>query len=247
MSDIYIDTHCHLDLIKDIQKNPLVEDSPKIKSISVTNAPSFYEHNRMLFKDAQNIRIAVGLHPELINNFSDQIAIFEKALGTTRYVGEIGLDGSPQYKPLFDLQVEVFEKLLSLIAKADNKILTVHSRNAPGKVVELLTKHLRHTKCKVILHWYSGDLKSLKDAVAIGCYFSINHKMVTTAKGQQIIKALPIDKILTETDAPFSFDARMTTRLQSLQASITGISDILQIPESEVQRIIYSNFSKILS
>ena len=122
-------------MIKDIERNPLIEDVANIKSISVTNAPSFYEHNRILFKDAKNIRIAVGLHPELVSNFHDQIDVFEKSLETTRYVGEIGLDGSSQYRSVFDLQINVFEKILLLTGKADNKILTVHSRNAPGKII----------------------------------------------------------------------------------------------------------------
>lgn len=99
--------------------------------------------------------------------------------------GEIGLDGSAQFKPVFGLQCNIFGQILVLTAKANNKILTIHSRNAAAETIELLTKHISKTKCKIILHWYSGDLINLKKALEIGCHFSINHKMVGTAKGHK--------------------------------------------------------------
>jgi len=243
----YIDTHCHLDLFPDIQEAPLREDVDEIKTISVTNAPYLFAHNRKLFGDAKNIRIAIGLHPELASQFHDQINVLKSGLQDTKYIGEIGLDGSPQLSHTYPLQKKLFQDILLAVRKVDDKILTVHSRNAAFDTIALLNAHLKNSKCKIILHWYSGDLKNIEQANDIGCYFSVNHKMVTTKKGRDIIAKVPLERILTETDAPFTFDKTITNRLQSLSLTISELAKIHGNSHQEMQQIIYMNFHRLLS
>ena len=57
---------------------------------------------------------------------------------------------------------------------------------------------------KVILHWYSGSMYILKNAVERGYYFSINHQMILTNNGRKIINQIPMSQILIESDAPFT-------------------------------------------
>lgn len=238
----YVDTHCHLDLIKDIHKNPGVEDELPIKSISVTNAPFLFEPNMKLFVNSKNIRIALGMHPELVSQYYQQLDIFETKMSSTRYIGEIGLDGSTNHKMSFPLQKKIFENILSLVSVVDNKILTIHSRSAAGETIELLHKFLGKTNCKVILHWYSGTLSELQLAIKYNFFFSVNHKMVGTKKGQELINYLPIQNILTETDSPFTFDNSISTRLGSLKKTIEGISHLKRRPAEEIKTMIFENF-----
>lgn len=242
-----IDTHCHLDLFPDIARDPLQEDTDGIKTISVTNAPYLYEHNATLFANAKHIRIAVGLHPELAMQFSEQVGLFEATLGASRYVGEIGLDGSPRFAKTFDMQKEVFVKLLEAIRKAGSKIITVHTRNAATETIALLKQYLRGTGCKVILHWYTGDAADLKAAVGHGYYFSINHKMISTDKGKQLIRLIPKQQILTETDAPFTLDGIIKTRKQSLEATVRGLAALFSMTEDAVRELVYGNFQAVLA
>lgn len=242
----YVDAHCHLDLLKDIQLNVSKEDSLPVKSISVTNAPFIFEHSNRLFNGSKNIRVALGMHPELVSQYGNQIDLFTRMIDNTKYIGEIGLDGSTRFKESFDYQKKVLIEILRLCRKTDKKILTIHTRNAATETIELIKKHLFNSDCKVIFHWYSGSVDDLKVAIRNQFYFSVNHKMISTDKGKQIIMAIPKHLLLTETDAPFSFDQSIRSRLESLEKTVNGISAIRKTDISEMKDQIYNNFKSLL-
>ncbi|SEI70226.1 TatD DNase family protein [Dyadobacter koreensis] len=246
MSTIYIDTHCHLDLLKEIDKNPTQEDRLPIKSISVTNAPFLFKPNTILFAQSKNIRISLGLHPELVSTYHDQIDIFKQMLPLTKYVGEVGLDGSIEHRGNYMLQKKVFEEILVAAGAEDNKILTVHSRNAANETIELIHKHLKNTNCQVIFHWFSGNINELRSALKYGFYFSFNHRMVTSKKGQHLIAEIPKDAVLTESDAPFTFNNKIKNRLDSIKFSVKEGSKLYNIQEEEFKSVIYNNFKTML-
>jgi TatD DNase family protein len=242
----YVDAHCHLDLLKAIQLNIGKEDSLPIKSISVTNAPFIFEQSNRLFQGLKNIRVALGMHPELVGQYGNQIDLFCRMIDKTKYIGEVGLDGSARFKESFDYQKKVLIEILKLCKTSDKKILTIHTRNAATETIELVKKHLFKSDCKVIFHWYSGSIDELKVAIRNDFYFSINHKMISTDKGKQIITAIPKHLLLTETDAPFSFDQSITSRLKSLEKTVNGISAIRNTNSPEMKDQIYNNFKSLL-
>jgi len=243
----YIDSHCHLDLLKNIYQNPSIEDDLSIKSISVTNAPFLFQPNQKLFAQSKNIRVALGMHPELIPEYHQQLNLFEESIILTKYIGEIGLDGSSNHNLSYLMQKKIFENILSIISSTDNKVLTVHSRNASTETISLLYKFLKNTNCKIILHWYSGNLPELKEAIKYNFLFSINHKMTSTKKGYEIIEHIPLKNILTETDAPFTFDKKINTRLKSLETTIEGLSVQKKTTKEEMKSIIFDNFKELLT
>lgn len=246
MTPYYIDTHCHLDLIKNIQNNVVKEDSSPIKTITVTNAPSFFEPNNQLFAGCNNIRVGVGLHPELTIQFKQQLVDFPEHLNHTKYVGEIGLDGSARFKNTYDIQHYIFRNILSFLSNRDEKIVTVHSRNAARDVIDLLHDYRSIANNKIILHWYTGDESSLKRAADMGIYFSVNHKMLQSDNGLKILKNIPRKLLLTETDAPFTFDANIKSRMASLQFTYNIIAKTLKLDKNEVTEMVYNNFKSLL-
>jgi TatD DNase family protein len=54
------------------------------------------------------------------------------------------------------------------------------------------------------LHWFSGTLEETRRAVNMGCWFSVGPAMLRGVKGRRIIKELPKEKVLPETDGPFA-------------------------------------------
>jgi len=222
------------------------EDSSPIKTITVTNAPGFFEPNNQLFAGCKNIRVGVGLHPELAGQFEQQLVDFPKHLNHTKYVGEIGLDGSARFKNTYDIQYDIFRNILSFLSTRGEKIVTVHSRNAARDVIALLHEYRSVTNNKIILHWYTGDKSSLVRAADMGIYFSVNHKMLQSNNGLEILKTIPRKLLLTETDAPFTFDANIKSRLVSLQYTHKLISKTLKLDENEVCGMVYDNFKSLL-
>ncbi|WP_018615262.1 Qat anti-phage system TatD family nuclease QatD [Segetibacter koreensis] len=242
----YIDAHCHVDLLKNIQYSWTNEDSLPIKTISVTNAPFIYEPSKRLFSNSKNIRVALGMHPELVDQYGSQLNLFEKLIGDTKYIGEIGLDGSPRFSKSFEYQKKVFIEILSLCKSSDKKVLTIHTRNAASETIELLEKYLAKSSCRVIFHWYSGNQTDLKAAIRNGYYFSVNHKMVASEKGKQIIMSIPNHLLLTETDAPFTFSDNIKSRLDSLRAATEGLGLMMKQDLEAAKSCIYNNFKTML-
>jgi len=242
----FVDTHCHLDLFTDIRKTVNVEDETAIKTITVTNAPFLWKHNDLLFKNCHNIRPALGLHPELAIKHIHELELFKTLCSSSKYIGEIGLDGSIPHKETKAEQLKVFQTILNFIKPLDKKILTIHSRNAAERTIAELSTALRSTNHKVILHWFTGSINELNLALKEDFYFSVNHKMIYSKRSIEILKNIPMERILTETDAPFTFDERVKTRLKSLDLTIEGLAALWKMSYQETKDKIYLNFKNLL-
>jgi hypothetical protein len=66
-------------------------------------------------------------------------------------------------------------------------VVTVHSRGAEAVVIQ----GLRTAGVAAILHWYTGPLGLIEEALAAGLYFSINPAMLRAEKGRKVIAAVP--------------------------------------------------------
>ncbi|HXD79353.1 MAG TPA: Qat anti-phage system TatD family nuclease QatD [Puia sp.] len=242
-----IDTHCHLDLFKDIQSLKEAEAQLGIKTISVTNAPSFFQPNCQLFNNSKNIRVALGFHPQLVEQYKGELGLFKSFVEKARYIGEIGLDGSKDLKNTYHEQMRILKEVLISVRSHGRKIITVHSRNAATETIEIFQQHLKGSNNIVIFHWFSGSLIEVREAISSGFYFSINHKMVVTEKGKEIIKKIPAEYLLTETDAPFTFSGSINNRIESLNSTINGISAITNKGAAEVRAKVFENFRRVIS
>ncbi|MDX5438724.1 MAG: TatD family hydrolase [Pontibacter sp.] len=242
----YVDTHCHLDLFKDIRSRVGKEDNLPIKTITVTNTPALWTPNQKLFGESHNIRVALGLHPELAAQRKHELDMFDNLCSEAKYIGEIGLDGTSKDKSIRYTQLKVFRSLLYSIRKSNPKVLTVHSRGAARETIDELITALKGTQHQVILHWYSGRTSELKSAVERGFFFSINHKMLASKNGLNIINKVPHDRVLTETDAPFTFSDKILSREQSLQESVKGLSILWNKDYEHVKHKIWENFRHLL-
>lgn len=197
-----IDYHCHVDLYTNPLRVATEIAEKRIDVLAVTTSPRAYSKAVQYFKETKSLRIALGFHPELVSSRQHEWALFQQYSNGTRFIGEIGIDGSKCFSDSLDIQREWFENTIIYLEHHSKKIISVHSRNAVKLVLSILEKHL--SKSRVILHWFTGNIKEAEWALELGCWFSINPKMCLSAKGRKIISVLPRDRILPETDGPFS-------------------------------------------
>jgi TatD DNase family protein len=169
--------------------------------LSVTTTPSAWHGTSALAANNERIRTAIGLHPQLAALRKHELSLFDEILPTTRYVGEVGLDGGEELKDTWADQINVFKHVLRRSAEFGGRIVSVHSRRATSAVLDVLE---REKSCGVpILHWFSGTHKELDRALKLGCWFSVGPAMLVSKKGSQIASRLPHDRVFTETDGPF--------------------------------------------
>ncbi|MEX2218922.1 MAG: Qat anti-phage system TatD family nuclease QatD [Phycisphaerales bacterium] len=196
-----IDFHCHLDLYPD--PAAVVADVARsgVYVLGVTTTPAAWDGIRQLVADARRVRLAVGIHPELAHTPHADIDRLSALLAQTRYVGEVGLDGRPSLQEHAGMQRDVFERILRACRAAGGKILSIHSRRAAPEVLNCLADH--PDAGTPVLHWFSGTPAQLRRAVEIGCWFSVGPAMVTSGVGRELVRLIPQDRLLTESDGPF--------------------------------------------
>ena len=123
-----VDLHCHLDLYPD----PLaVVNKCKEKGLyvlSVTTTPSAWHGTSRIAEGCPRIRTALGLHPQLAHQRSHELKMFDELISETRYVGEIGLDGSKDFKDFREIQLKVFRHILKAVNRVGGRIMSIHSR-----------------------------------------------------------------------------------------------------------------------
>ncbi|OUQ55535.1 hydrolase TatD [Tyzzerella sp. An114] len=242
MTKFNMDAHMHFDLYKNRQDVLNYIEENKSYTIAVTNLPDLYKRYYGEDWNYKYIRLALGFHPELVSQYEDQIDIFKDFLQTTRFIGEVGLDYSIKSEENRKKQREVFRQIVNLCQKDKKKIVSVHSRRAESDCLSILYEF----EGKVILHWYTGSLHNLATALSRGYYFSINQQMIKNQNGRNIIDKIPIERIILESDAPFTVGLDLNYNLVFVNELIAYLSLKKNIDKAVLYMQIKDNFRKLL-
>ncbi|MBB5143653.1 Qat anti-phage system TatD family nuclease QatD [Desulfovibrio intestinalis] len=243
----WVDFHCHLDLYQGHAELIAECDREKVSTLAVTTTPKAWARNCELAAHATHVRVALGLHPQLVAERANEIALFEQYLAGARYVGEIGLDAGPRFYRSLPDQERIFERILRACAEQGGKILSVHSTRAVGKVLTYIERVLPPNKGRVVLHWFTGSIAEARRAAAWGCYFSINKEMLNSPKHSQLIAKLPGDRLLTETDGPFVLVQGKPIRPREITTTVSQLAKLRETTEDEMRKAILGNLNTLLT
>ena len=243
-----VDFHCHLDLYPDHEELVTECDQAKIFTLAVTTTPRAWIRNDELAKATTYVRAALGLHPQLVFERANEYALWEEFLPGARYIGEVGLDASPRFYKSLNLQKDVFEKILRACSEQRSRILTLHSVRAVKPVLDALECHLLPSKGKAVLHWFTGSAAEAKRACDLGCYFSINGAMLTNDRGRKMVSALPLDRLLTETDGPFTQASNQApARPGDVAVTVEALATVRSMSNAEMITAIQNNLRQLVS
>lgn len=240
-----IDMHCHIDLYPDPKAIVSEVAASGMYVLSVTTTPLAWSKTAELASETARIKTALGIHPELAHTSHADIELFRKLLPQSRYVGEIGLDGSPAFRSHFQRQREVFTEVLQACQDIGGRILSIHSRRAASEVLDCLEEHpLASTS---ILHWFSGTQRELARACENGCWFSVGPAMVEQDRGRALIAAMPRDRVLPESDGPFVTVQNRPARPSDTTTVLARLADIWSVSASEAHDICIANLRRLVS
>lgn len=241
-----MDFHTHLDLYPSLPAAIAACDRQRTATLAVTTTPRAFERNQELAVASEFVRVGLGLHPQLVAERSREIGLFERLLPQCRYVGEVGLDASPRHYRSLEVQKSVFERVLQLCAEEGGKILSVHSVRTAGSVLDLLEEHLPEDRGRVVLHWFSGSADEARRGAALGCFFSVNERMLASRNGRRILQEIPEERILTETDGPFLERDGEPIPVGDVSRAVKGIAVQTGRRVAEVQALIVGNLRDLV-
>jgi TatD DNase family protein len=204
-----IDTHAHLDFPDfDKDRDDVIQHAKEADIGYIINIGTSIKSSRKVVELAEqyeNLYAAVGIHPHEAQTVkeSDYIEL-EKLAGNPKVVaiGEIGLDFYKDISPR-DKQREIFIRQLQ-IAKKAGKPVVLHLREAHTETLEIIKAELGE-KARGVAHCFSGSAETAKEFLDLGFYISIAGPVTypNAEKLRAVIKTIPIERLLLETDCPF--------------------------------------------
>jgi TatD DNase family protein len=241
-----VDYHVHLDLYKDHEWAAQHCATQNIQVLAVTTTPVAWQRNCDVAKGFPGIRIGLGIHPQLAAEREADIELFEMLAGRTRFIGEVGLDAGPRHYRTLDIQKRVFLRVLKAAAKSGPKVVSLHSVRTAGQILDTIQQHCSHADLRFVMHWFSGSKAEAERAIKAGCYFSINRAMLNSPNGARLAAGLPTDRILTETDGPFTQgEDGKPTEPGNVQPVLRGLARLRAVPESGLRNQIADNLLRL--
>jgi TatD DNase family protein len=247
MTSGLIDFHCHVDLFPDPAAAVREAEAQEVYTLAVTTTPKAWPRNDEWTRSTRFVRAGLGLHPELVAERASEISLWEEYLPQTRYVGEVGVDGGPRCFKSLRLQSEIFARILKSCAAAGGKILSVHSFRAVEVVLDLIEDALPERPGQFVLHWFTGSNSEARRAVDLGCFFSVNTAMLSKERGRRLIASLPLDRLLTETDAPFTSVAGRPARPADVTDALDALANLRGLSRPQMARTVHDNLKTALN
>jgi TatD DNase family protein len=197
-----------------------------------------------VFAGLRNIKVALGLHPEVALAKQGELDDLVAGIAKVPFIGEIGMDGSPRFRGSLVIQEAIFQAALSECGRHPGKVMSIHSRGAERRVVELLAT-TRHAGVP-LLHWFSGALVELENAVRIGCWFSVGPAMLEGEKGRALVARMPLNRVLPETDGPFTSVGGKPLQPWDAWSVRESLSEIWGMPVEDVGEQLGHNLQRLL-
>lgn len=154
----------------------------------------------------EGVYAGVGIHPEEAHELTPQedlaLAEWTKSPKVVA-IGEIGLD----YYWVKDVEQRELQKRVFLhqldLARQLHLPVCIHDRDAHGDTLSILKKEGQGLQG--VLHCYSGSLEMAQEILKLGFYLGVDGPLTfkNAAKLPEIVKAVPLEKLLVETDAPY--------------------------------------------
>ena len=222
------DTHCHLDFNKfDEDRESVIQRAMEsglerilIPGLDLESSQSAIE----LAESYPHIYAAVGFHPTDLDKFSEKAFDEIKVLAAhprVVAVGEIGIDYYwVKEREARAFQIEILKRQLAF-AESINKPVIIHMREeedawfgqASVDLLAILTEWQKNlqaqdhilTEKPGVLHSFNGNLETAQRALALNFYIGVTGPVTykNAEEKRQIIRQLPLERLLIETDAPF--------------------------------------------
>ncbi|AEM77632.1 TatD DNase family protein [Thermoanaerobacter thermohydrosulfuricus] len=249
-----VDSHAHLEDEKyDRDREKVIEECKKDLTFLI-NVGSNLLTSKQSIELAHNydfIYASVGIHPHDAQREFDKVEEIERLALQEKVVaiGEIGLDYYYDDPPK-EFQKEIFIKQIRL-AKKLNLPIIIHDRDAHGDILDILkqewTKDLRG-----VFHSYSGSVEMAFQVIEMNFYISLGGPVTfkNAKKPKEVAKAVPIEKLLIETDSPYltpePYRGKRNTPVY-VKFVAKKIAELREMPYEEVCRITAENAIKLFN
>lgn len=246
---MFTDSHCHLydEYYDDLDSIVKLSEASLVNRF-INNGCDNSTNREVLDKISKydNMYGVLGIHPEYVDKYTlEDLDFIKDNLNNKKIIaiGEIGLDYY-YTKENKNRQIELFESQLN-IAEDYNIPVIVHSRDATLDTLTTLKKY----KVNGLIHSFSGSLETAKEYIKMGYLIGINGVITfKNANIKDIIKELPLDSLVLETDSPYLTPVPYRGK-QNNPSHIIDIakfvSDLKNISLEDLSKITNDNLNRV--
>lgn len=248
---MFVDSHCHLDLlskthaISDVVANAANHDVQYMQTIctKLSDLAAIID----IAEKFDQVYASVGVHPtdsDEVTSVNEliELAQHKKVIG----LGETGLDYHYEYSTNKTKQKHNFIQHI-IAAQSINLPVIVHTRDADDDTADIIVREMQNAAFPALIHCFTSSKTFAKKMLDIGVYISISG--IITFKGasdlREIVKFLPLDMLLIETDSPYLAPVPMrgnTNQPAFVQYVADSVATIKQITIAEVAKQTTENF-----
>ncbi|MDD2482799.1 MAG: TatD family hydrolase [Candidatus Shapirobacteria bacterium] len=232
-----IDTHAHLERLCDIDKGI---DKIILAASDVTDSK-----NNLLLGEIypDKLLVSVGIHPmESQDSPAKLEKIVEENYQKIGAIGECGLDFSGEFDK--EKQIIVFKKQIELAQKYKLPLI-IHARKAVDEVVEILKEY---KDLSGVFHCYAGGNKRIKKILDLGFYFGIDGNLTYEAGLEEVVKNIPKDRLVLETDSPYLTPVPFRGEINSpknVEYIYKKVAEIWDLSFEETEKIVDGNAKRL--
>ena len=270
---MFVDSHCHIDGPEyDADREEVIARAHQALVTTMLNVGTgdphsgAFERAVALAEKYESVYCAIGVHPHDAKLFdaAAEHRLTNLAKQSARVVawGEIGLDYHYDHSPR-DLQREVFRRQLR-IARSLNLPIVIHSREADDDTISILgdesggpgvspVSHAQDARAASragVLHCFGGSLAMAEQAIELGFYVSFAGNLTFKKADdlRDIACALPIDRLLVETDCPYltpvPFRGKRNEPARVVETA-KCLAELKNVSLEEIGRVTTDNFAKL--
>ena len=248
-----VDSHCHLDyLAEDGDLDEIVARARRAgisRMLTICTKVSEFDKIRDIAERYDDVWCTVGIHPHEAEAeppvTAEQLVDISEAPGRVAGIGETGLDYFYEHSPR-ERQQASFRAHIGA-SRETGLPLIVHTRDADDDTMDILEDEYGKGAFPGVIHCFSTSRELAERAVAIGFYISLSG-ILTFKKAEdlrQTAAALPLDRLLVETDAPYL--APVPKRGKRNEPSYVvhtaaALADIRGVSVKEIETVTSDNF-----
>lgn len=208
MQAMIFDSHAHYDAEQFHEdRDQLLASMPEQGVGTIINSAANWESVTEVVKLAERypfVYAAVGIHPDEIGCLDEDKFLCLKTQCQKEKVvavGEIGLDYYWDNES-HDLQKKWFIRQLQLARELSLPVV-IHSREAAADTLEIMKEHARGLQG--VIHCFSYSLEHAREYLKMGFYIGVGGVVTfrNSKKLKEIVKEIPLERILLETDCPY--------------------------------------------
>ena len=249
-----IDSHAHLEMPefrKDLEEViQRAEESGVEYIFTVGTEGKDWKRALEIARSHPKIYAILGVHPHNAKEIDDRTypALKELCLNEkVRAYGEIGLDFFRNLSPR-QIQIKRFREQIAL-ARELRLPIVVHDREAHQETLEILKSEKAETYGGII-HCFSGDYRMAKECLDMGFYISVPGTITfrNAEEFQGIVKKLPLESLLVETDAPFLSPVPFRGKRNEpgfVRYTAQRVADLIKVPFEKVAEVTTQNAMEV--